>query len=177
MTRRHVTTAITLLVLSGILGLGLYVGLNSLFAPIPALGPAAEPSPSCTPEIVRKGTRLKSSQVQVNVYNGGSRAGLAGVTMDALTARGFKAGEIGNAPKNNKVRRAQVWIDEGEEAAGRLVARQFGPLVKVITKAEDLAEGIDVVVGNEYRALKPARHFVIVRQKQNVCIPDKTSAG
>lgn len=171
MNRRHLTTAITMLVLCGILALALYVGFNSLFAPLPADEPAAAPSPSCTPTDVLKGERLKSTQVRVNVYNGGTRAGLAGATMDSLTRRGFRAGEIGNAPKNNRVRRAQVWIQPGEEAAGRLVARQFGPQVNVVLQDKDLADGVDVVVGNGYRALKPAKRFVVVRQPQDVCLP------
>lgn len=173
MTTRHLTTAATLAVLCVILIIGAVVGFNTLFAPLPGSEdePAATPTPTCDADQVKKGDRLRSSQVTVNVFNAGSRAGLAGATVDGFRARGFRGGEIGNAPADSKVRRAQVWIEKGEEAAGRLVALQIGPRVPVVTPDEDLADGIDVLVGNDFRKLvKPAPRSVVVRDAQpNSC--------
>ena len=155
MTRRHVTTAVTLVVLLVILVIAGVVGFNALFAPLPSAQeqtPAATPSPSCT-EQSTKG-RLRTKDVTVNVFNAGTRAGLAGSTYDALRNRGFKGGQIGNAP-SAKVRRAQVWIVEGEEDAGRLVARQLGKKAKphLVSADEDPGDGVDLVVGNGFRKL------------------------
>jgi hypothetical protein len=155
MTRRHVTTAVTLVVLLVILVIAGVVGFNALFAPLPGSDEptAAAPSPSCTAQPATGG-RLRSKDVAVNVFNAGTRAGLAGSTYDALRARGFKGGEIGNAP-SAKVRRAQVWIVAGEEDAGRLVARQLGKKAKphLVSADEDLGDGVDLVVGNGFRKL------------------------
>jgi hypothetical protein len=67
----------------------------------------------------------------------------------------------------------QVWIVEGEEAAGRLVARNFGPRVPVRTvkAAKDLAEGVDVVVGNRLAPLARPVRAVRVKTDQQVCTP------
>jgi hypothetical protein len=165
-TGRHVTTAITMVVLCMILVIATVVGFNALFAPLPGGDEepsAAESAESCAVEPVKKGKRLRSRQVVVNVFNAGNRGGLAGTTMDALRQRGFRGGTIGNAPDGTRLRRVQVWIEEGEEDAGRLVARQFGPKTPVITPDSDLANGIDVVVGNNFRALKRAPRSITVK--------------
>ena len=175
MNSRHVTTAVTLLVLVGILALGLFVGFRELFAPLPGADdePVAAPSPTCETQDVQPGQRLRSQQVVVNVFNGGTRAGLASQTLDTLRRRGFKAGEVGNASGDNGVKRVQVWIVAGEETAGRLVARNFGPKVRVVTREadEDLADGVDVVVGNALRRIGPTVRTIRVRGDQEVCTP------
>lgn len=166
MTRRHVTTAITMIVLCMILVVAGVVGFNALFAPLPGREePTAAPSESCAVAPVREGRRLRSGQVVVNVFNAGTRGGLAGTTMDALRARGFRGGTIDNAPDGTKLRRVQVWITDGEEDAGRLVARQFGPRTPVLTPDTDLADGVDVVVGNGLDRLKRAPLSVKVTQE------------
>ncbi len=173
MTRRHVTTAVTLVVLLVILTIAGVVGFNALFAPLPGAGeqtPAAAPSPSCTEQPAK--SRLRTKDVTVNVFNAGTRAGLAGSTYDALRNRGFKGGQIGNAP-SAKVRRAQVWIVEGEEDAGRLVARQLAKKAKphLVSADEDLGDGVDLVVGNGFRKLVRAPRSVKVTQPTDSCAP------
>lgn len=154
-----------MVVLCMILVVAAVVGFNTLFAPLPGEGeePAAAPSESCAVEPVKEGRRLRSGQVVVNVFNAGTRGGLAGTTMDALRARGFRGGTIGNAPDGTKVRRVQVWIAAGEEDAGRLVARQFGPRTPLLTPDDDAVDGIDVVVGNQFRSLKRAPRSIRVQ--------------
>jgi len=161
-------------VLVGILALGLFVGFRQLFAPLPGEDeePTATSSPSCDPQDVRAGRRLRSREVLVNVFNSGTRPGLAAQTMDTLTRRGFEAGEVGNASGSNGVKRVQVWIVDGEETAGRLVARNFGPKVKVVVRdtGDDLADGIDVLVGNALRRAGPVVRSVRVGKGQEVCV-------
>jgi lambda repressor-like predicted transcriptional regulator len=172
---RHVTTAVTLLVLLAILVAGALVGVRSLFAPI-SDGPNANPSPDCVSKPLRKGQRVLASQVEVSVFNAGSRSGLARATLAALVRRGFKKGESGNAPEGSGVKVAQVWTTERNDAAARLVARQFGPAIKVFTGRQDLGPGIDVVVGNGYHKLAKAQRAVVATKRSSACLPSATAS-
>ncbi len=106
----------------------------------------------------------------VNVYNGGSGAGLAGQTLDTLSARGFRAGQASNV-SDAGVRRVQVWVVEGEEDAGKLVARNFGPRVpvKTVQGGKDLGDGVDVVVGNRLGPLARPVRSVKVKPDEGGC--------
>lgn len=169
MRRRHITTAVTLLVLVGILAAGAVIGIRSLLAPIP--DKKADAAPSCSTKEIRKGQRISSRQVQVSVYNAGNRAGLADETMSALTGRGFKKGSIGNAPSGTRVRLVQIWTTKKEDAAARLVAQQFGRSVRVQVKKVNLGPGVDVVIGDGFRRLARAKRFVVAGHPQSVCLP------
>jgi hypothetical protein len=171
MRRRHITTAITLLVLVGILVLGVVLGVNALFAPLPDNEPSAEPSPTCTVTSVKKGQRIAPAQVQISVFDGGTRGGLAGSTMQTLARRGFKQGEVGNAPTNVRVRRVQIWTTQRNDDAARLVALQFGRTTRIRVTTIDLGPGIDVVVGDNFHRLDKVKRFVIVRRSSSVCVP------
>src|SRR3954452_7909370 len=110
-----------MLVLAAILVLGVVIGAKTLFAPLPGAKTSVEPSPSCTDKTVKKGQRIRASQVQVSVYNGGSRSGLADENMKPLNQTVFTAGSVGNAP-DEKVRRVQVRTTEKHDMAAKLVA-------------------------------------------------------
>jgi hypothetical protein len=165
---RHLTTAVTLLVLVGILIAGLYFGVTTLFAPLP--GDEEQAADTCETTTVSEGRQLRSRQVVVNVYNAGTRSGLAGETMEAMTARGFRPGETGNAPSGSKVRRAQVWIVEGEEDAGRLVARNLGPKTPVKVR-DDISPGIEVIVADNLRGLAKPKRAIRARSDLEFCAP------
>jgi LytR cell envelope-related transcriptional attenuator len=171
MQRRHITTAITLVLLCGILVLGLVVGYKSLFSPLPGSDttPSANPTRSCTsPQ--GKGNRVRTSQVQVSVFNGGTRSGLAGTTLHQLARRGFQKGDVGNAPANAKVKHVQVWTTEKHDAAAKLVALQFGDKTKIQVKKTDLGPGVDVVVGDGYHGLVAAPRVLKVGKAQRLCL-------
>jgi hypothetical protein len=172
MSRRHVTTAVTLLVLVAILVVGLVLGAKTLFAPLPG-DTAANPSPSptCSSQTIKKGQLIRSKQVQVSVFNGGTRNGLADSTMAQLRARGFTAGSVGNAPSDLKAKRVRVFTTEKGDLSAQLVARQFGRRTKVTVTKQDLGPGIDVVVGNKFDQLSKARRVIVVRQSSSVCVP------
>ncbi|CAN5679750.1 hypothetical protein BH10ACT10_BH10ACT10_22990 [soil metagenome] len=172
MTGRHVTTAVTLLVLVAILVLGVSFGATKLFEPLPGDDAAtATPSPTCTTKTVRKGQRIRSRQVQVSVFNAGSRSGLADSTMAMLRARDFTAGSIANAPADVKAKRVRVFTTEKGDLAAQLVARQFGRKTKVTVTDKNLGPGIDVVVCNSFDQLSPARHVIVVKKSSSVCVP------
>jgi hypothetical protein len=171
--RRQITSAVTMLVLIGILVLGAVWGWRSLFAELPETEASAgdEPAENCTTELVDAGEKLRSRQVRVSVFNAGTRAGLAGQTLDALIDRGFLAGQIGNAPSDLDVRRVQVWSTVEDDPAARLVARQFGKKVKVRYSDEDLGTGVDVIVGDRFNGLKKAPRAIAVKTSREVCVP------
>jgi hypothetical protein len=167
-----VTTAVTLLVLVAILALGVVVGVKTLFAPLPGSDKTtAEPTASCSPKTVKKGQRIRSTQVQVSVYNGGTRSGLADETMALLARRGFTQGEVGNAPADAKVTRVRVLTTERNDMAAALVARQFGRKTRVIVTGTDLGPGIDVIVGNKFGKLAKAKRVLVARTSSSVCVP------
>jgi len=169
MGRRHLTTAITLLVLLAILGLGAVLGTKSLFAPLPSSAPSPSPSPSCSPSTVGKGGLLTTRQVTVSVYNAGTRPGLAGDTQKLLAKRGFAKGALGNAPTGHKVRFVQVWTTVKNDAAAKLVAAQFGPKTYVKVVKQELGDGIDVLVGDRFKGLVKAPRSVKVKKSTAVC--------
>jgi hypothetical protein len=168
---RHLTTTVTLLVLVGILVLGFAYGAKKFFAPLPGDDPSAGASPGCSTKAVKKGQRLSTRQVQVSVFNAGTRAGLADQTMVKLTKRGFKQGDVGNAPSESGVKVAQVWTTERNDAAARLVARQFGKRTKVRFVDADLGPGVDVVVGDDLRKLAPPTKVIVVKKPSSACLP------
>lgn len=172
MGRRHLTSAITLVVLVGILVLGVLFGVKSLFAPLPGDSKSsANPTPACTTKTVKQGQRIRSTQVQVSVFNGGSRAGLADDTMRMLKARGFTAGEVGNAPPDAKVKVVRILTTEKNDNAARLVARQFGHQVKVTLSTTDLGPGVDVIVGDDFKKLAKAKRSITAQKSSSVCVP------
>jgi hypothetical protein len=172
MARRHLTTAVTLLVLVGILVVGVLLGVKTLFAPLPGGGnAAAQPSPTCSPKVVKKGQRIRSTQVQVSIFNGGTRSGLADETMQLLARRGFTMGDVGNAPTDAKVRRVRVLTTEKNDMAAQLVARQFGRTTRVVVSDTDLGPGIDVIVGNKFDKLAKAKRVLVARTSSSVCVP------
>lgn len=172
----HLTTGVTLLVLTGILVAGALYGVKSLFAPLPDVT-TVDDSPSCVRTTVKKGQRVTSRQVLVSVYNAGSRAGLADQTSASLTQRGFRKGDVGNAPENARVRVAEVWTTGAPDTAARLVARQFGRGIVVRRVRVDLGPGIDVVVGNGFRRLTKAPTVAVAQRASAVCVPRRADAS
>jgi hypothetical protein len=173
MRARHLTTGITLIVLCGVLVAAGVIGFKWLFAkaPSPTQLVATPPVPSCTAQPFHRGSRIKSTQVEVSVFNAGTQSGLADETMSALTDRGFHSGEVGNAPSDVSVRRVEVWTDVRHDPAARLVARQLGHHVQIRVIKKSLGGGVDVIVGNRFHGLVHAPRSVKVRHSVQVCAP------
>lgn len=159
-----------MLVLCALLVSGAFWGWRQLTAPLAEETTTAGPTNECTVRKVRSGKRVKSTQVQVSVFNAGTRGGLADTTLARFTERGFVAGETGNAPVRLDVERAQVNARRSDDAAARLVARQFGPRVRVQVSRRDLGPGVDVVVGNAFRGLASAPPAVRLDRSQRLCL-------
>ena len=162
MSGRRITTAVTLVVLLLVLaGMAAY-GFKQLTAPLPD-GPSAEPT--CSEAEKQVQAFLKRSEVQVSVFNAGTREGLAGTTLEKVVDSGFRAGNAGNAPKSAEVRRAVVWTTEPDDPAAKLVAQAFGRRTQIEVTETDLGPGIDVLVGNKFQGLNP-------RAPKRIKLPD-----
>ena len=165
MTSRHAITAVTLLVLVGVLLAGAYVGSRALFAPLPSDGAAA----SGCEEGLRRGERVRPRDVTVSVYNAGTRSGLADRTQEQLVGRGFVAGEVDNAPEGAGVRLVRVLAPRRDDPAARLVALQFGRRTPVQVSRDDLGPGVEVLVGDRFRRLVEAPQVIRASRSGSGC--------
>ena len=173
--RRHLITGITLVGLCVLVVWAAMWGWRSLFADLPDTGLlAGDPTPACQPVHVKAGGKVRAKVVEVSVFNSGERQGLAGETLDALIERGFIGGEVGNAPRNVSVAKAQVWTTERGDPRARLVARQLGKKVKVHITKKDLGSGVDVVLGDRFQRLSKAPRAVTAKKAKQFCVPVTT---
>ncbi len=174
-------TPITLVVLLGVLLGAAYYGWNTIVNPgddSKAAAPTTPKKTECKKKVtIKKGTRLTAGDVTVNVYNAGSRSGLAGQTLDSLVAKGFKRGIADNAqPDLTTWGNATVVLPGGTgEPQTRLVHNQFVGTVKYV-KGPALAPGVDVVVGDNFRGVDPlTQSFVRVNRRVVTCAETKGS--
>lgn len=166
-------TTITLSVLAVVVLVGAAVGWRELTAPVPD-PTAQEAQGPCENVRVRKGDPVRPDMVVVSVYNAGTKSGLAGRTLSEFTRRGFGTGESGNADRQVKVTRAQVWTRKKKHPAAQLVYRWLGPKrTKLVVKPARKLEGVGVmvVVGNKFDKLVKGPKQVRSRIKATVCTP------
>ncbi len=178
-------TPITMVVLLGVLLGAAYYGWNTIVNPDDDnKADKSDDSKQTTCKhqtVIRKGQRIQSNQVTVNVYNAGNRSGLASETLNLLVARGFKRGVADNAPEDITTwGNASVVLAGGAgEPTSRLVHNQFLGLVKYVDGPE-LARGVDVIVGDNFRGVKPdSQTFVRVNRQVETCVgkEEPTPAG
>lgn len=162
-------SAATILVLVLLLVLGARWGLSAATKPFPE----REETSICTVQTVPAGTRVYPDQVTVSVLNASSREGLAGRTMQLLEDEGFAAGESDNAPSGTRIDYAEIWTDDPENPAVRLVASWLGPATEIIRR-DSSAAGVVVLVGDDFKDLAKGRASMRVDADVRVCGP---SAG
>jgi LytR cell envelope-related transcriptional attenuator len=148
---RRVTTGVTLLVLVLVLGGMAIYGVKAALAPLPGDSSSKDKPCSATEKEVKQ--FLRRSEVQVSVFNAGTRGGLAGQTLDKIEAAGFVAGNAGNAPRSAQVRRAVVWTTQPNDPSAKLVALALGRGTRIEVTETDLGPGVDVLVGNSFGGL------------------------
>jgi LytR cell envelope-related transcriptional attenuator len=166
---RSVTTAVTLVVLLVVLGGMAVYGFREFTAPLPN-PPSAEQTCSGAEKQVKK--VLRRGEVQVSVFNAGTRRGFAGSTLEQAEEAGFRAGNAGNAPTSAQVRRAVVWTTEADDPAAKLVALAFGRRTRVQVTEADLGPGVDVLVGDRFPGLDPkAPRQIPLPAPVETCIP------
>ena len=151
--RRHLLTAVTLVVLVGLVAAGGYYGYQALFAPVGSAAAGGPDGQACEAGL-RKGETVRTRDVTVTVLNAGTRSGLASQVQEQLVERGFIAGGTDNAPDGQRVRFVRVLAPSRQDPAARLVAAQFGKQTLVQRSGADFGPGVDVVVGDRYKGLE-----------------------
>ena len=102
----------------------------------------------------------KPSTITVNVYNATDRSGLAKDTADELKKRGFKIGEVDNAPAelDKKVKEPGLLLGTPAAKQDGSLAVLGAHLAKADTKTDTARKGkaaksVDLVIGSGYKAL------------------------
>ncbi|WP_121257103.1 LytR C-terminal domain-containing protein [Nocardioides ferulae] len=159
-------TTVTMVVLALLLAVGAVWGWSAVTEPFPG---KTEPE-VCTMVDIAEGERVFPEQVTVSVLNAGERSGLAGDVMGKLANQGFDQGELGNAPDDADIARAQIWSDEPDNPAVRLVRSRLGKKVPVLARSSAFP-GVVVVVGDKFDKLRKGRQSVAAAAPARVCGP------
>lgn len=162
---RVIRTPLTLLILLGILCYGAWWGYNNIIKPSPPI--AQTP---CVPTKVTK-KQLQTSQVTVQVFNGGDKKGLAGdVSRDLRNAKfntllpqntTSKVGKtviVGNAAKNPEVRLVKSFFKNATVKADGRANRT-----------------VDVMVGGSYGGFNSKAKSAIAVETSTVCLPQQSA--
>lgn len=136
-TMRRLSTPITLIILLGLLAAGTWWGYKAVTAKV-----QAPPTPCETMSM----TELTPASVVVNVYNGGSKEGLAGTISTTLAEAGFRIGKVGNT--DEKVQTVIIVGAAVDNPEVLLVAGWFQD--PVIQADERIDHSVDVLLGNSF---------------------------
>jgi len=156
MTRRGLTTGVSLVVAAVLLCIMGVWGYHAATAPVPSDSTSSSSDPTCSPDQQTVDKYVHRADVTVSVYNSGEKAGRAQATMNLLERAGFRAGEVNNAPDGVNAARASVYTTKADDPAAELVAAAFGHDTQVVhSDAEFNGPGVDVVIGDKFKKLDP----------------------
>lgn len=163
-------SAITLAVLTLMLGVGALWGWSAMTAPLPE---KSDP-PTCVDRAVSAGEKVFPDQVTVSVLNASDRNGLAGRTLSLFTDAGFGRGEAGNVPANSPdVRVAAIWTRTPDNPDVQLVASRLGRDVEIVDR-DHRSPGVVVVVGDDFADLVKGERSVRAQDDATICTPPVT---
>jgi hypothetical protein len=132
----------------------------------------ADPVPTCTNKTVKKGERLDSNLVKINVFNASNRSGLANRVTINLQTNGFLGGTIGNNESATKPSRVAILTDDPKGPRVRLVAQQFKDKISYRKPDVTVESGVIVVVGDDYSGLRSKAPTRITSDRDiTVCVP------
>jgi hypothetical protein len=138
----------------------IFWGYEALFRP-PAAPP---PPPPCVVQTIS--SELSSSQVTVNVYNGGTKSGQAAVVAEALAGKGFVIADIDNAQPVSWV----TIVGSTKESPEVLLVAGFFP--DAVLRADDReTHSVDVIINNLWEALPEDAPTTISVSTGTVCLP------
>lgn len=163
---------LTLLVLVGLVLAGVAWGWAALTKPFPE----RVKTEICTETTIPAGTKVYPDQVLVNVANAGSTEGLADRTMKLLVDAGFAQGKISNAPDDAVVDYAEIWTDDPQNPAVRLLVGKLGKGVEVVRRDVTLP-GINVIIGDDFKKLSKGGKWTKSPQDAKVCVAPTTGAS
>lgn len=166
-------TPITMVLLLGILLGAVYYGWSTVLTPDESRAEGDETAKgknACEKaQRFRKGDLVRARDIRVNVYNAGLTPGLAAETLDTLASKGFGVGEATNAPGGLAASNVTIVANSPKSPEVELVQTQFTGPVR-ITQG-DLARGVDVLVGDGFRAVdEAARTKLTVRRDTKTCV-------
>lgn len=164
MTQRN----LTLIGSAVVFVIGLFAGFQMLIAK-PAEPP---PPPTCDNKTVAAGGKLTSNLVTVNVFNASKRSGLANRANINLQRNGFLGGEIGNDASAAKPAPVTILTNDPTDPRVKLVAAQFKDKVAYAAPDITVKQGVVIVVGDDFTALKSEPPTSIVADKEvTTCVP------
>ena len=162
---RIVRTPITLLLLLGVLCYAAWWGYTNVLRPIP---PA--PAQPCVDQRLTKG-QLKSSQVTVKVFNGGSKRGLAGDVGRALRDRGFNV-----IRTTNTAEKISKTVIVGADPKNPEVLLVKGFFKEAVVKGDKRADHtVDILVGNKYGGFNKSAKRTYTVDADTLCLPSQNS--
>ncbi|HEX4472889.1 MAG TPA: LytR C-terminal domain-containing protein [Nocardioides sp.] len=162
----HVKTLLTLAVLAVLLFVGITFGWSAMTEPFPHTAATK----ICYPTRLEPGDRVSAPKVTVSVFNASTRIGLAESTMSAFENQGFGPGSVGNAPKNAVIHYAQIWAQNRNDPAVRLVASRLGPNAAIVAK-KHAGPGVVVMVGPLFQKLVEGKQSTKVTSPTTICSP------
>lgn len=163
---RIVRTPLTLVVLLGVLCYGAWWGYTNVLKTTPP-----PPPTPCVPTKVTQGG-LRSSQVTVSVFNGGSKKGLAGDVGRSLRQYGFKVARASNT--GEKIQKTII-VGAGAKNPEVLLVQSFFKESQIkVDKRSD--HSVDVLVGNDYAGFNKKAKTTLAVKAKTVCLPPQVSA-
>jgi LCP family protein required for cell wall assembly len=131
------------------------INLSAIQAEIKQKFTAPAPVSSGKPADKKKAVAIPPAKsVTVDVYNGGSTPGLAGLVSQALVARGYKAGVTGNAPTSQTVTAgSQVFYGAGASANAAKIAGDFGATATPLASLR--AGHVEILLGTSATGVPP----------------------
>jgi len=162
----RIRSAVTLVGLAVLLLGGVAWAWSSVSKPFPEREEAA----TCESKRLVEGDKVYPDQVTVSVLNASVREGLADRIMTALVDSGLARGELGNAPDDATVNSVQVWSDDLDSPAVKLVLSYLGKSAKVVRRDGPLP-GVNVIVGEDFSGVIEGRKSYPVREATTLCSP------
>ena len=162
---RLVRTPVTLLILLAVLIYAAYWGYHNIVQAVPA----APPTPCVTQTLTKR--QLKSSQVYVQVFNGGNSRGLAADVGRSLRSKGFKVTKT-----TNTLEKVDQTVVVGAATGDPEVKMVRSFFKKATVRADRRPDhSVDVLVGNRYAGFNKKAKTTISVKADTLCLPSAAS--